>query len=68
MQLFRKSGNDVVNKIGRKSAIPSFNFGSKLRIGNKPSQNMDEYGEENQKPKSDLEKHHNFEVRHRNRR
>jgi hypothetical protein len=68
MRLFRKSGNDVVNQIGRKSAIPSYNFGSKLNIGNKPSQNMDEYGEENRKPKSDLEKNHNFEVRHRNRR
>lgn len=55
MPLFRKSGSDVTNRFGRKSAIPAHNFGSKLNIGKPLSQRMDEFGKASQK-KSDLEK------------
>ena len=71
MKLFAKSTNNVVNQIGRKSGIPMYNFGSKLDIGNKLSQRMDEFGtKEQQQPKSDLEKHRHqpFEIRHHRRR
>ena len=71
MRLFGKSSKDVVNRIGRKSGIPMYNIGSKLDIGNKLSQRMDEYGtKEEQQPKSDLERHRRepFEIRHHHRR
>ena len=55
MRLFRKSTNNVVNQIGRKSGIPMYNIGSKLNIGNNLSQRMDEY-KAPQQPRSDLEK------------
>ena len=57
MRLFRKSTNNVVNQIGRKSGVPMYNIGSKLNIGNNLSQRMDEYGTKApQQPRSDLEK------------
>ena len=62
MRIFRKSNNDAVNHIGRKSGIPNYSIGSKLDLGNKFSQRLDEYGTANEErePKSDLEKqkHH----------
>ena len=69
MRIFRKSKDDVVNLIGRKSGIPKYNFGSKLDIGKKLNQSLDEYGisnqEEEERPRSDLERHR---VRHHIRR
>ena len=57
MRLFRKSTNNVVNQIGRKSGVPMYNIGSKLNIGNNLSQRMDEFGSKEQpQSRSDLEK------------
>ena len=59
MRLFRKSTNNVVNQIGRKSGVPMYNIGSKLNIGNNLSQRMDEYGSiapQQPQSRSDLEK------------
>ena len=63
MRLFRKSTNNVVNQIGRKSGVPMYNIGSKLNIGNNLSQRMDEYGSKvPQQLRSDLEKNRRQKI------
>ena len=53
--LGKKSTNDVVNKFGRKSGIPSYTFGGKKNVGKKLSTTIDNF-ENNSKKKSDLER------------
>ena len=54
--LGKKSTNDFVNKIGRKSGIPSYSFGSKMNAGKKLTTNMTNIFEGGNKIKSELER------------